>query len=630
MNHSYAQNQKELWGVAFGGQNNAGIIFKTDASGNNEMVKYDFADPGGNSYGSLMLASNGNLYGMTYYGGANNVGCLFQYDPRTWTYSIKYDFDYADGRRPQGSLVQATDGMLYGMTTEGGNASSADNGVLFKFNPQTNVYTKLFDFDAPTSGMNPYGALLQATDGMLYGMTYTGGANDMGVLFQFNPVNNAFAVKINFDGTAQGQNPYGSLMQATDGKLYGMTKVGGSTGNGVIFQYNIQTSILTKVFDFDIVTTGGRPNGTLTQAADGMLYGLNQEGGASSNGVLFQFNPTNSTLIDKFDFDDSPNGSAPNGSLTKAYDGNLYGMTNLGGTTGGPTGLGVIFQYNPATSAYTKKLDFTGLNGKNPVFTNLLEIPVTISTGSVGLTFCGGGSFGVPFTIEGAFDAGNVFTAQLSDASGSFASPVNIGSITSPFVGTINVQIPWNTPPGNAYRIRVVGSLPVVTGSDNGSNITINALPNVSTTLSSPTITAVLAGAGYQWLNCNSGHSIISGATSQSFTAPANGSYAVLVTMNGIGCSDTSACVTVSGIGINDITTDHQFSIYPNPAADFITVKISEKATLEILTIQGQIVKTINSSDLQTKIDISDLSNGVYIIKAKTDKDVLIKSFQKK
>ena len=213
----YAQNQKQLWGVAFGGQNDAGVIFKTDASGNNEMVKYNFVESGGDPYGSLMQASDGNLYGMTYYGGANNVGCLFQYDPRTWTYTIKYDFDFADGRYPEGTLIQATDGNLYGMATSGGTSATNDNGVLFKFNPQTSIFTKLFDLDGATTGSTPCGALMQATDGMLYGMTYQGGANDMGVLFQFNPGNNAFTVKVNFDGAAKGQNPYGSLMQAMDG-----------------------------------------------------------------------------------------------------------------------------------------------------------------------------------------------------------------------------------------------------------------------------------------------------------------------------------------------------------------------------------------------------------------------------
>ena len=137
--NSYAQNQKQLWGVAFGGQNDAGIIFKTDGSGNNEMIKYNFVEPGGDPYGSLMQASDGKLYGMTYYGESLNPGSLFQYDPATAAYTVKYSFDFADGRYPEGSLMQATDGKLYGMTKYGGLNGS---GVLFQFNPQNNNFTK--------------------------------------------------------------------------------------------------------------------------------------------------------------------------------------------------------------------------------------------------------------------------------------------------------------------------------------------------------------------------------------------------------------------------------------------------------------------------------------------------------
>jgi uncharacterized repeat protein (TIGR03803 family) len=609
----------------FGGQNDAGVIFKTDASGNNEMVKYNFVQPGGNPYGSLMQASDGKLYGMTYYGEAQNPGSLFQYDPATATYTIKYAFEFADGRYPEGTLMQATDGNLYGMATAGGTSSTNDNGVIFKFNPQNSIFTKLFDFDGATTGSSPYGALMQGNDGMLYGMTYQGGANDMGVLFQFNPGNSAFTVKVNFDGAAKGQNPYGSLMQAADGLLYGMTTGGGLNEYGVLFQFNPQNSSFAKILDFDMVTNGGNPDGSLIQAKDGKLYGLTSAGGAHSQGVLFQFDPVTSTILNKFDFDYSPNGSSPYGTLMQAYDGNLYGLANMGGAND----LGVLFQFNPVTSVYTKKLDFTGANGKNPQYTHLIEIPVTITTSSVGLIHCVGSSITVPFTIAGAYDAGNVFTAQLSDASGSFASPLTIGSLSSPFVGTINAVIPSNTLPGNAYRIRVVGTNPLVTGSDNGSDIAINALPNVNTTLTVATITAEQSGAAYQWLNCNTGNSAISGATNQSYTATANGAYSVVVTVNGNGCSDTSSCVIINKIGIDEIGTNNQFNVYPIPSSDYITINVPEKATVEILNIQGQVIQTIKSDELKTKIDIRNLSGGVYIIRAKTGKEIVTRSFVK-
>ena len=100
----------------------------------------------------------------------------------------------------------------------------------------------------------------------------------------------------------------------------------------------------------------------------------------------------------------------------------------------------------------------------------------TITTDAIaGSPFCAGASVSVPFTTFGTFSLGNTFTAELSDASGSFASPVVIGSLVSNVSGTIACIIPPGTPGGTGYRIRVVSSNPAVTGTDNGSGLTINA-----------------------------------------------------------------------------------------------------------------------------------------------------------
>ncbi|MCX6335482.1 MAG: hypothetical protein NT092_14480 [Bacteroidia bacterium] len=102
----------------------------------------------------------------------------------------------------------------------------------------------------------------------------------------------------------------------------------------------------------------------------------------------------------------------------------------------------------------------------------------SITTSAIsGSPFCSGSNVSVPYTITGTFYSGNVFTAQLSDASGSFASPVNIGTLTQTTAGTIAGTIPIATTTGTLYRIRVVSSNPSVTGSINGSNLIINASP---------------------------------------------------------------------------------------------------------------------------------------------------------
>ncbi len=89
---------------------------------------------------------------MTSHGGSNNVGVIFSFDPSSSVYTKVKDFDNINGRIPYGSLMQATDGKLYGMTPEGG---SNGYGVIFSFDPSSSTYTKVKDFDYTNGGL-PY------------------------------------------------------------------------------------------------------------------------------------------------------------------------------------------------------------------------------------------------------------------------------------------------------------------------------------------------------------------------------------------------------------------------------------------------------------------------------------------
>lgn len=100
---------------------------------------------------------------------------------------------------------------------------------------------------------------------------------------------------------------------------------------------------------------------------------------------------------------------------------------------------------------------------------------INLTTGTVVGTVCASSSIAVPFDAKGYADGSNVFTAQLSNAGGNFASPVNIGTLGGTASGTILATIPVGTPPGTGYRIRVISSHPAFTGPDNGVNIAITA-----------------------------------------------------------------------------------------------------------------------------------------------------------
>lgn len=130
--------------------------------------------------------------------------------------------------------------------------------------------------------------------------------------------------------------------------------------------------------------------------------------------------------------------------------------------------LRVGFRFHNGTAFSASDPGF-GVDNVRIVANSTSSITCALSVNS----FCSGSSFGLTYTANGSFNAGNIFTAQLSDAAGSFAAPLTIGSLTSTGSGTISCTIPVAQAAGSAYRVRVVSSTPVVTGSNNGSNITI-------------------------------------------------------------------------------------------------------------------------------------------------------------
>lgn len=374
--------QVQLWGMtSAGGTNSYGNVFQYEATTNSFSNEFDFKFDGVlgfNPTGSLLQASNGMLYGMTLQGGLNNAGILFEYNSNTHIYTKRVDFSGTIGSAPYGSLIQCSDGNLYGMTSQGGLNGK---GVLFKYDPSLNIYTKLFDFDGALHGNYPNAALLQASDGNLYGMTKYGGANGEGVLFQYNPITDTLINKLDFSAFSTGSNPFGSLMQALDGKLYGLCSAGGSyagtTGGGTLFQYDQLLNSFVKKIDFDGTTFGKQPLGSLMQASDSMLYGMTRDGGSYNKGILFQYNLSNGICINKINFNGASRGETPSSSLMQASDGLLYGMVQYGGLNG----KGVLFQYEPATSTFTKKIDLSTTLGSNPYFTHFIEV----NTSTVGI-----------------------------------------------------------------------------------------------------------------------------------------------------------------------------------------------------------------------------------------------------
>ena len=211
------------------------------------------------------------------------------------------------------------------------------------------------------------------------------------------------------------------------------------------------------------------------------------------------------------------NGSIP---TTGAFIGNTAVANAVNGLTGV---VSVVFSVSGASGTGTFRLDDFTLNGSTTCGASN-----TITTGGVSnppfaLTDCTVTASGnVTFTSTGTFSVGNTYTAQLSNASGSFATPVNIGTITSTAnSGTISVTIPGGTASGTGYMIRIVSDNPVVIGSNSAAfTITTSCTPTITP---GGTITAcAFTGAMSIFDKCNNGQGCTSGCD---LTAYANLGY---------------------------------------------------------------------------------------------------------
>ena len=227
----------------------------------------------------------------------------------------------------------------------------------------------------------------------------------------------------------------------------------------------------------------------------------------------------------------------------------------------------------------------------------------------------------------------NTTVPTITNAASSFCQGDSLLLIASPSSSYL-----WNTGDttqsiyvnntGNYYVFGIENNQCYVQSST--IHIDMLASPNLNITQNSTTLTAHQNGATYQWIDCISNFAI-AGATNQSYTATANGNYAVVIT-NTNGCSDTSACIAITTVGINENNLQNVISISPNPVKDFLNINIIINKNLQVkkLIIKNSIGETVYTHDknyLQT--NIAQLATGVYTVELITDKGNWIGKFVK-
>lgn len=352
-----------LYGTtADGGGAGYGTVFRVSPQGA-PTVLYTFTGTGNDGAypgAGLVEDGQGNFYGTTTAGGSFGNGVVFEI-AANGTESTLYSFGTAptDGAYPNG-LVLAADGNLYGTTANGGG--TADLGTVYKVTITGGgapTLTTLHTFaGSPTDGAYPYASLIQARDGFLYGTTFGGGSQNSGAIFRISTTGSP-AMLYSFAGGGavaagtDGVLPGASLTQAADGTLYGTTEYGGTNGVGSVFAFNPSTLVETQVYSF--AGSGGVPGSAdgaypftgVIIGTDGNLYGTAPYGGAYNEGTVYQLTTSGTaTTLYSFNGDDALAGSSdaayPN-AVIQASDGNLYGTAYDGGTSN----AGAVFKLAP-------------------------------------------------------------------------------------------------------------------------------------------------------------------------------------------------------------------------------------------------------------------------------------------
>jgi uncharacterized repeat protein (TIGR03803 family) len=291
-----------LYGTAYtGGDVNAGTVFAVNTDGSSFTRYHSFGGTDG-GYPQAGLALSGNtLYGSTTTGAGS--GTLFAIYTNGTSFGVFYTFSFVDstgrnfdGASPEGRLIVMDNGTVFGTASTGG----AGQGTVFGLDPGGTGWWQPFDF----YGIGEYPkAGLALSSNTLYGTSSGPPYGVGGTIFAINTDGSNPRTLHGFTGGSDGGTPLGSLILLGN-TLYGTTSAGGSSGNGTVFQINIDGSRFITLYSFSAVSgspatnsDGANPRAELVLSGD-IVYGTTSAGGSGGNGTIFALSvPPQLTII---------------------------------------------------------------------------------------------------------------------------------------------------------------------------------------------------------------------------------------------------------------------------------------------------------------------------------------------
>ena len=334
---------------------------------------------GGYPRAGLVQDSSGAFYGATSGGGSLGGGVVFKLTPpatgtATWTETVLYNFDAgANGGLVFGTLLRSKTGVLYGVAAAFGNQNAGEVFRLLPPKPGKTewVHQILYAFSGATDGYDPWGALVQDNSGAIYGTTTLGGANGLGTVFELTPSKTPGApwtetILHDFAGGSDGRVPFAGLLLGPGGVLYGTSGGGGGGGGGGGQDYGVAFKMSRPAaggsqWGFEVLhgfsggADGAEPMGALIAGKDGALFGTTS-GGPDGLGTVYQLNPPadgshawSETVLYTVR-GAGQDGNGPQSGVTMDASGALYGTT----LADGGSDLGEVYKLTPPAAGATK------------------------------------------------------------------------------------------------------------------------------------------------------------------------------------------------------------------------------------------------------------------------------------
>ncbi len=548
-------------GLGGGAFNNGGVYSVTPGGTYNTFWSVPSIDLG--FYGGVILGTDGSFYGVTAQRGTNGSGTVFKLSS-TGVETILHAFsDTGDGGNPATPPVQAADGNYYGVT-EG--QPFLPSPTMYKITA-AGVFSTVHTFNNTTEGYNISAGLIQGTDGNLYGCTVYGGTGNAGTIFKIT-TSGVVTVLHAFTGLADGNGCYYTLVQGTDGKLYG-TAGSGTFGAGIVFKITTSGSY-SAIHQINGTTDGFGIKSGLIQATDGNFYGVTQNQGSATNGTLYKITSTGTyTVVHNFD---SPTGDIPASAPYQHTNGILYGSTTYGGS-GANSGAGVFYSLNISAAPFAKLLTKSGKVGST------VEILGQGFTGSTAVSF--GGVNATSFSVTSdTYMTANVPTAAKT---GTVSVTRPSGALTSLIQFKIIPTISSITPTSG-----VIGTLVTVngTGLTQATKVTVGGVTATSFTVVSDskiTVTVPSAAKTGKIAVTTTGGNATSATTFNvtplisSFT-PTSGPVGTVVTISGTGLTQTTK-VTFNGVTATTFTVVSDTQVNATVPTGATTGKIAVTTT---------------------------------------------------